>query len=97
MNETERDELLIRMDERQKAIYTITLNQETHLAKLNSKVADHVLKIAFNQEKISNIEKFIENGIPVRFTKKQYTAAGISAMTLISTLIIAVGKMIGWF
>ena len=97
MNVKERDELLIRIDERQKAIYEMNINQEKHLSALNSKVADNVLKIAFHTVKISNIEKVITDGVPLRFTRKQYTAVGISALTILSTLAITIGKLTGWW
>jgi len=97
VNEEKRDELLIRIDERQKAVYEITLSQEKHLASLNAKVAEHVVKIAVNRNDISELQRVIAEGVPIRFTGKQYAAGALSILTISATLFISVGKFAGWW
>ncbi|KKK82142.1 hypothetical protein LCGC14_2806380 [marine sediment metagenome] len=46
MKEGERDELLIRLDERTKQTLELTHQQETHLNKLNSSIQQHAIDIA---------------------------------------------------
>lgn len=93
----ERDELLIRMDERQRQIYEMNLLQEKHLSDLNSKVVHNMLKIASNENRIYNVEKILEQGVPLRLTKKQMTAGGGSIVTIVASLLFAIGKAAGWF
>lgn len=92
----ERDELLIRLDERQKQILDMNISQEKHLATLNDKVYKNIMRIAQNSERIGSIEKVIGDGVPIRFTNKQYVAGGISAITLLSTLALTACKLLGW-
>jgi len=45
MNKKERDELLIRLDEKTANIYKLTERQEQHLERLNSTVSKHEKRI----------------------------------------------------
>ena len=49
MKQSERDELLVRLDERTINIYKLTEKQEAHLNKLNSHVSDNKAGIAKNK------------------------------------------------
>ena len=93
----ERDELLIRMDERQKQIYDMNMQQEKHLSDLNSKVVHNIVKLANHSEKIFTIEKILEQGVPLKLTKKQMAAGGGSVLTIVGSLLIALGKLAGWW
>ena len=50
------DELLIRIDERTKSTFEDIQEIKEHLRKLNSKVADHVLKISEAEAKIAKTD-----------------------------------------
>ena len=50
MNAQERDELLIRIDERTRNIHKLTEAQEQHLLLLNTHVAENIKQIAANTE-----------------------------------------------
>jgi len=52
MNATQRDELLIRLDERTCNIYTLTEKQEKHLSLLNDSVAKNTMHTAVNKNSI---------------------------------------------
>ena len=97
MEEEKRDELLIRIDERQKQILELNVRQEKHLSDLNSKVNLNVIKLVSHDGRLASIDKILEIGIPLRLTKKQYAAGGGSLLTILATLMLAVGKALGWF
>ena len=97
MDAKSRDELLIRMDERQKQIFNTNMLQEKHLSDLNSKVVHNVVKITTNENKILNIERILEEGIPLKLTKKQMVAGSGSIVTIVASLLLAVGKLVGWW
>lgn len=52
MKPKERDELLIRLDERSRNIWTLTERQEEHLAKLNDSILKHATQITSNKTHI---------------------------------------------
>ena len=52
MNAAQRDELLIRLDERTCNIYTLTEKQERHLSLLNDSVAKNTKHTAVNKNSI---------------------------------------------
>lgn len=49
MKPKERDELLIRLDERSRNIWTLTEKQESHLSKLNDNMMKHAVQISSNK------------------------------------------------
>ena len=97
MNVAERDDLLIRMDERQKQIFDMNMMQERHLSELNAKVVHNVIKIAANEGRILTVERILEQGVPLKLTKKQIAAGGGSILTVVSSLVLAAGKLAGWW
>lgn len=52
MKPKERDDLLIRLDERSRNIWTLTERQEEHLAKLNDSMLKHAVQISSNKTSI---------------------------------------------
>ena len=52
MNVAQRDELLIRLDERTSHIYTLTEKQERHLSLLNDSIAKNTKHTAVNTNSI---------------------------------------------
>ena len=97
MNEEKRDELLIRIDERQKQIFDLNIRQEQHLSDLNSKVNINVIKLVAHEGRLNTMEKILADGTPIRFTKKQYAAGLASGLTILATLAVTISKMLGWF
>jgi len=49
MKAAERDELLVRLDERTRNIYKLTEAQEAHLGKINSHLEDHSRRITVTE------------------------------------------------
>jgi len=52
MKPKERDDLLIRLDERTRNIYRLTEKQENHLAKINDSMLKHAVQISSNKTSI---------------------------------------------
>ena len=52
MKPAERDNLLIRLDERTQNIWNLTEKQEAHLSKINDAIAEHTTSIAVNKNSI---------------------------------------------
>lgn len=52
MKVKERDELLIRLDERTRNIWTLTERQEDHLSKLNDSMLKHAVQISSNKTSV---------------------------------------------
>ena len=67
------------------------------LVTQNGSIRENAKNIALNVVKISSIEKCLDEGVAPKFSKKQYTAGGMSVATLITTLVITLGKAMGWF
>jgi len=59
MKPEERDELLIRVDERTANIWKITEQQEKHLAELNTSVSKHAVSITRNSTSIKWIYRIL--------------------------------------
>jgi len=93
MRPNERDDLLIRLDERTINIYKLTEAQESHLRELNQRVSKNVLHIDRNDKRLLHLEE----GVNLKFTKKQIAAGSGSIMTVVATLIVAIGKIAGWW
>ena len=87
---TEKDELLIRLDERTANIYHLTEKQEAHLMELNDRVGK-------NSSRLDILEIISEHGMNVRFNKKQMAGGGISLVTFMALVLVAAGKILGWW
>jgi len=72
-------------------------NIEKLLVSQNGAIRLNAQNIAVHANRIRNIEKTLEEGIQPRFTKKQYVAGGFGGVSLVTTLIISLGKVLGWF
>jgi len=59
MRPQERDDLLIRIDERTNNIWNVTEKQEKHLKNLNGKVAEAIIKAAENTKDIEGNRRSI--------------------------------------
>ena len=84
MKPTERDDLLIRIDERTNNIWRVTEVQEKHLAKINSHLEDHSKRITI----VETLQK--ERSRP---SKKSISGAG----ALILAILASIGKAYGWW
>ena len=93
MKAEERDQLLIRLDEKTANIYKLTEQQEKHLTQLNEKVSKNVLRIAEHDFRIDTIEK----GMYLKLNKGQMAVGGGTVFSLVMAAIIAVGKTFGWW
>ena len=62
MKAPERDELLIRLDEKTNNIWNLTEKQEQHLDRLNSSLSDHAVQIAQNKTSIKWIVRVLSAG-----------------------------------
>jgi len=93
MNESQRDELLIRLDERTITIREISTKNEKHLADLNNKVVENARNIALLAGRTDNLER----GLTVKFTKTQGIAGGVGISSIAGSVILLVGKSLGWW
>jgi len=59
MKPKERDELLIRLDERTRNIWTLTEKQEDHLAKINDSMMKHAVQISSNKTSVKWIVRIL--------------------------------------
>lgn len=59
MKVKERDELLVRLDERTRNIWTLTERQEDHLSKLNDSMLKHAIQISSNKTSIKWIIRIL--------------------------------------
>jgi len=55
MKPKDRDDLLSRIDERTRNIWTLTEKQELHLSKLNDNVMKHAIQISSNKTSIGRL------------------------------------------
>ena len=92
MKPEERDELLIRLDEKTGHIAMLTERQEEHLRELNKTVSKNLLNIATHNERI----KTLETGINVRLSKGQLAVGGGGIATILATLLLTLAKSLGW-
>jgi len=93
----ERDELLIRLDERTDNIYKLTEKQEKHLSELNDKVSKNTINVDRNDKRIVRLEECIANGVDLHLTKRQVTVGGASVVSLIILALTALGTILGWW
>ncbi len=97
MKPSERDELLIRLDERTANIYKLSEKQEKHLSELNEQVGKNVLNIDRNHNRLTDVEGNIAGGVSLKLSKKQITTGSVSIGTILLMLAIAAGKILGWW
>ena len=84
-----RDELLIRLDERTSNIWTLTEKQEKHLTELNNSVAK-------NTNRLNIIETKVDERTQSKISKKAVTGYGGIAVT-VGTLLYYLGQANGWW
>lgn len=97
MKATERDELLIRLDERTETIEKTTDKQEKHLVQLNEKVNSNVLNIDRNHNRIKDVEETMSQGLSIKLSGKQKATGSAGIVTLLVLLVTALGKSLGWW
>ena len=59
MKPKERDELLIRLDERSRNIWALTEKQENHLSKINDSLLKHAIQLSSNKTSIKWIVRIL--------------------------------------
>ena len=79
MKPRERDDLLIRLDEKVNNIWTLTEKQEQHLAKINGHLEDH-------SKRLVTVETQVNERTQSKISKK--AMAGISGGTLAVATIV---------
>jgi len=80
MKPTERDDLLIRLDERTNNIWTLTERQEEHLAKINNHLGDH-------SKRITVVETRVDERTTAKLGKKTIWGISGGGVLLLATLI----------
>jgi len=94
MKPLERDELLVRLDEKSNNIYHLVEKQERHLAELNNKVAKNVLNIDRNSNRIASLENLITSGVSLKLNKRQVTIGSAGVIAIITTIVAVLDKVI---
>ena len=89
MKPKERDELLVRLDERTNNIWRSTEAQEQHLAKINNHLDDHSKRIVI-------VETKVEERTVSRVSKKAKVGYG-GGVLAIATLLFYAGQAFGWW
>jgi hypothetical protein len=97
MNPEERDELLIRLDERTKVIKKLNEQQDAKLILLNGQVLQNSQRIADNVYQIGNIKDRLSEGMPLKVTRGQYATGGAGLVGLLIPILVAVGRILGWW
>ena len=87
---TNRDELLIRLDERTNNIWTLTEKQEGHLGKINSHLEDH-------SKRLTIAETQLAERTSSKVSKKAVAGYGGGTAVVVSTLVLAIGQIMGWW
>ncbi|HUV46150.1 MAG TPA: hypothetical protein VMW45_03675 [Dehalococcoidia bacterium] len=87
---TNRDELLIRLDERTNNIWTLTEKQEEHLAKINNHLDDH-------SKRLTIAETQLAERTSSKVSKKAVAGYGGGTAVVVSTLVLAIGQIMGWW
>ena len=90
MKPSERDELLVRLDERTINIYRLNEKQERHLSELNDRVAKNTINISNNNQKL-------DQGLGLKISKGQKIGGSTGIITLLALAITALGKSLGWW
>ena len=94
---SERDDLLIRLDERSRNTYHLMEKQERHLATLNEKVAHNQMNIDRNHNRVTVVEESLKVGLPLRVSKKQVAGGSSAIVTVMALTLGAMGKILGWW
>ena len=97
MKPIERDELLIRLDERVARNLILTEKQEQHLLKLNESVSKNVLHINLNHNRLNTLENIVSNGFQLKLNRKQMATGGVGFGSIILMILVATGKLLGWW
>lgn len=97
MKVAERDELLIRLDVKMGLCLETLDKQEKHLAHLNNKVVDNRLNIDRNHNRIGVLEDMAQNGTSLRLSRKQVATGSAGAGGVGIMLLMALGKISGWW
>jgi len=95
MKVAERDELLIRLDERRKDIVILSEKQEKHLAVLNNRTAKLEMNVDRNHNRLLTLENLAANGFVLKVNKKQMAGGG-SLIGAIVVVVLAICKGLGW-
>ena len=94
MKPAERDDLLIRLDERTCNIWVLTERQEKHLAELNNSVAKNTQRLTAVETKV---DERTNSSSQIRLSKK---AKGVGVVGIIGVVMMAtleIGQAIGWW
>ena len=64
-------------------------------------VTENTRNIAITIRRVDALErdlvKIVAEGVPIRFTRKQYSAAIAGGLTIFTTLVTTAAKALGWF
>jgi len=93
----ERDELLIRLDERVGTVLITTQKQERHLAELNGRTTDSHVMANKNSNRLDVLENIAANGFQLKLNRKQVAVGGGGFAGAAIMMIVAFGKSIGWW
>lgn len=98
MKVTERDAILIRLDERSKNHLELTEKQEKHLSILNNRVSKNEMNIDRNYNRINGLEVDMSN-VPrnPRLSKRQVAGGGVGIVTLVILALTILGNISGWW
>ncbi len=93
MKPKERDDLLVRLDERTSNIWTLTEKQEEHLEKINNHLDDHSKRLVIAE---TQIKERTTSPVVKKMSKKAKTGYSGIALTVF-TLIYYLGQARGWW
>lgn len=101
MRPGERDDLLIRMDERVKALKDGEEGDipeiKSHLKAINGHLDDHSKRITEGEGERKRIEQKIEERTISKVSKKAVACYGGGTIVVVSTLVLAIGQIAGWW
>ena len=97
MKPQERDELLIRLDERTEHTDELVEKQEKHLATLNERTAKSEMNIDRNHNRLTDIEGQLKEGLALKLSRKQVASGGVGIASVIVMVLVALGKTLGWW
>ena len=89
MNLKERDDLLVRLDERTNNIWALSEKQETHLSKINSHLEDH-------SHRLDIVETQVKERTTSKVSRKAKVGYGSGILVFI-TLAYYTGQALGWW
>lgn len=100
MKVNERDELLVRLDEKTNNIYALNEKQERHLSEINGHLADHSKRLADTEGEIRRVEQKVDERTESHISKmsRKVKFGWVSgAIVLIATLVLTIGPLAGWW